>query len=240
MRVIVDFRMPEDETWQERGEEVLRTALANFAILRPANPSDSVRVMDQMTADMKADDLVNFKRSVRYVAAQFSGPVASVSVLRQGYLRLRLRGYDFGDLHGIGQGLVTHVMQKYGPGTDFNWQLARCEIRERGGGKGFLYGAWLPGYRSYWRFLFRERRAFFIVALFVFGLALELALTFLPSYALPTDWNDLGLRLGAPMLVSSAVLLLEKWAQWLDQRTYRLVWSPRPRTQPDQKIILEP
>ena len=39
---------------------------------------------------------------------------------------------------------------------------------------------------------------------------------------------DLGLRLGAPMLVSSAVVILERLAQWLNQRAPSLRWSPTP------------
>jgi hypothetical protein len=237
VRVIVDVRVPEDEDWPARVEAVFRSTLAEFGLIAPADASDAMEIISAITADMSEQDLSNFKCSVRYVARQFGGPVASVNVLRQGYVRLRLRGYDFGDLHSMGQGIVVTLMKRHGPGTSGDWQLARCEIRERGGGKGFLFAAWLPGVQRFGRYFFTERRAVFIAGLFGLGVMLEIALSFAVGGS--GQWQELGLRLGAPMLVSSAVLVLERYAQWLDQRSFRLVWSPHPRRPASQRLNVE-
>ena len=232
MRIVIDFRVPSDGDWRTSGQRALQSALADYGVIAPADPSDSRRIMELITADMSEEDLSNFKLSVRYVARQFAGPVGAVNVLRDGYLRLRLRSNEFEGLFSAGQGIVTAIMDKYGPETPHQWELKRCEIRERGGGRGFLYGAWVPGVRRFSTYLFSERRGSFIVGLFVLGLMLEAILSYMAVDHLSigaAGTIGLGLRLGAPMLISSTVLMLERYAQWRDQRGHRLLWAARPK-----------
>jgi hypothetical protein len=237
VRVIADFRLPEDgdEDWRGAGQKHLETALAEHGLISPADDSDGLAVMEQLTTDMSSQDLANFKLSVRYLARKFGGPVASISVLRNGYVRLRVRSSKFESLFETAHGVVTTVMERH---EADGWELRRCEIRERGGEDGFLFGDWAPGVRQFWRYLFNERLATFIVTLFGVGLLIEASLSFVhPSASAPgalAGTTELLVRLGAPMLISSTVLILERYAQFLDQRRSRLLWSARP-----QKVELQ-
>jgi hypothetical protein len=73
--------------------------------------------MEHLTADMSDRDLRSFKASVRYVAGDFSGTIAGVSVLTDDFVRVRLSHPDFDRLVPTGHRLVTAIMEQHRPKT---------------------------------------------------------------------------------------------------------------------------
>lgn len=203
--------------------DALKSQLANFGLISVDDPIDQREVLDELVHDMSEEDRRRFRRTVRHLAKDPSGgTVASISELPSRYFVVRLRNATLQKLVPVGHALLEAVMAEHGPHGTRDFSLQNCEVRERGTNEGFIYGSWEGGERSFFRFLFSQRRASFIAGLFLIGLALEVSL----SFALQTSqWVQLGLRLGAPMLVSSLVLILERRAQFRDQVKPRLRWT---------------
>lgn len=206
--------------------EELKRIFALNSFLPVEDSSESNMVLESLREDMSGEDLHRFRRTVRHLAQEPNGgTVASISVLPEGHLLIRLRNSTLQRLVPGGHHLIEAIMEEHGPRGSGQFEMQRCEIRERGNNEAFLYGYWRDGETSFARFLFTQRRAFFIVFLFALGLALEIFFSFV---ATSSSAGELALRLGAPMLVSSLVLILERLAQWRDQLTPRLRWSTFP------------
>jgi hypothetical protein len=204
----------------------LKGIFAENSFLPVEDPKESRTVLESLLEDMSADDRHRFQRTLRYLAQEPNGgTIASISILPEGHMLLRLRNSTLQKLVPGGHHLIEALMRQHGPKGSGELELRRCEIRERGNHEAFLYGYWRGGEASFSRFLFAQRRAYFIVILFSLGLMLEVLFSFVGAN---TNGGQLGLRLGAPMLVSSLVLILERLAQWKDQRSQRLQWSTFP------------
>lgn len=223
----------------EEGFARLRECLAEHSLLPVSEAVQRRRVIEQLVEDMSEEDERRFQLTVREVYQDpIGGTVGAISALSADYLLLRLRHLTLHLLMPSGHALISDIADKHGSGDDAKLPMKACEVRERGRTEGFLHGTWRGGERSYFKFLFAQRRAWFIAALFAIGLFLEVTLTFV---ATTTQVGQLFLRLGAPMLVSSLVLLLERLAQWRDQREPRLYWdTTRPQEVGDDAFRIAP
>jgi hypothetical protein len=221
MRIIAMVRAPDSD---EHGLEALQRLLADHSLLPVPKGVEQTSITNLLIQDMSPDDLHRFRRTVRHLAHDPNGgTAASVSVLADRYLVLRLRNTTLQRLVPGGHALIEDIMrEEFDEGGGF--ELHSCEVRERGHGEGFLYGTWRGGEPRFLRFLFGERRGRLIGGVFAIGAIIETALTFVSSTAVV----DLLLRLGAPMLVSGLVLILERVAQWRDQLIPHLQWSTVP------------
>ncbi|HVW45413.1 MAG TPA: hypothetical protein VHA76_00045 [Solirubrobacterales bacterium] len=235
MRILALIRTDFDEV-TALGQ--LRQIFAENSFLPVDDPNETKGVLDSLLTDMSADDRHRFLRTLRHLAQEPNGgTVASISLLPEGHVLLRLRNSTLQKLVPGGHRLLETLMKEHGPKGSDELDLRRCEVRERGNREAFLYGYWRGGEASFARFLFAQRRAYFIVLLFSLGLMLEILFSFVDS---TTSGGQLGLRLGAPMLVSSLVLILERLAQWRDQRTPRLRWSTFPNHDQNDPFELFP
>lgn len=221
MRIIAIVRAPDSA---EAGLQALKELFADHSLLPVPHPVEQKSVTDVLIQDMSPDDLHRFRRTVRHIAHDPNGgTAASISILPERFLLIRLRNVTLQKLVPGGHALIESIMKARGPETS-GFELYSCEVRERGHGEGFLYGTWQGGESRFLRFLFGERRGRLIGGVFAVGALIEIALTFVPSSAVV----DLLLRLGAPMLVSGLVLILERLAQWRDQLIPHLQWSTVP------------
>jgi hypothetical protein len=212
--------------------DAAREAFTKNQILNASDPIERREAIDELIHDMKEADRYRFQKTVRYVARHLTeGTVASIGVEDDGYVVVRLRNHHLQVLVRTGHAILTDLLQgatsPSSPLDSSRLALRCCEIRENGHDVGFIFGQWAVGELSALRFLFSQRTTFFkaIAVLFVVGLTLEVALSLGP-------WKgqlvDLGLRLGAPMLVSSTVLILERWAQWSSEKHASLRWMSTP------------
>ena len=214
--------------WEADALKEVSSAFSRHSLIETTDAVESANIIDQLVADMSEADLHRFQRTVRLVARHaLDGTVASLSVLDNGELLLRLRNALLRQLVPNGHALLSDLLGRFGGGKHPQLSLTHCEVRERGGGhnEGFLFAEWRAGTSGFFRFIYAQKRMYFlgITLLFIFGLSLEVVLT-LKHF--DTAWADLGQRLGAPMLVSSSVLMLERLAQWLNQRSPCLKWTP--------------
>lgn len=206
-------------------EEVKRIFALN-SFLPVEDSGEGNHVLESLREDMSENDRHRFRRTLRHLAQEPNGgTVASISVLPEGHLLIRLRNVTLQKLVPGGHHLIEAIMDTHGPKGTGQLEMRKCEVRERGNSEAFLFGYWRDGEKSFGRFLFAQRRAFFIVFLLAIGLGFEVLFSFV---ATTSSAGQLGLRLGAPMLVSSLVLILERLAQWRDQLRPRLQWSTFP------------
>ena len=229
MRIIALLRP--FEGWETDAFEEVKRAFSRHSLIETIDAAESSGIIDALVADMSEVDLDRFRRTVRFVARHaLDGTVASVSVLDNHQLLLRLRNPLLHQLVPNGDTLLNDLLSKFGSGENPKLSLTHCEVRERGGRghEGFLFAEWSSGNPNFLRFIYGHKRAYFlgITALFLTGLSLEVVLTLAQT---DTPWAQLGQRLGAPMLVSSTVLILERLAQWIDQRSPSLRWTPTRR-----------
>ncbi|HLH36232.1 MAG TPA: hypothetical protein VKX41_16285 [Alloacidobacterium sp.] len=230
MRIIAVLRAA--ETWQDQVAREVSLAFSRHSLIETDDAAERTDIIDALIADMSEVDLHRFQRTVRFVARHaLDGTVASVSVLDNKELLLRLRNPQLRLLVPTGHALLVDLLTEFGAGEHPKLSLTHCEIRERGGGHndGFLFAEWKAGTRGLFSFLYgnRNRRLYFlgITLLFIVGLSLEVILTLNQN---TSPLAQLGQRLGAPMLVSSSVLMLERLAQWLNERSPSLRWTPTP------------
>ncbi len=220
MRILAQFRA---EDGFQQGLDELRQFFAEHSLLPVEDPEENVQVVKQLVEDMSEQDRHRFQRTVRHVAMDpIGGTVLSVSELPERHLLIRLRHSTLQSLMPCGHSLIDDVLRAHGPQGSEKFELHACEVRERGNHEGFLQGSWVGGESNFLRFLTAQRRAWFIIALFIAGLVLEIVFSL---WQTTSDGGQLMLRLGAPMLVSSLVLILERLAQWRDQRDPRLRWT---------------
>jgi hypothetical protein len=224
MRILAQFR---SASRFDAAMDELRIAFAEHGVLPVGHPVERVAVVEQLVEDMSEADRHRFQRTVRYVGQDpIGGLVATISELPEQDLLVRLRHVTLRDLVPPGHRIIASIMQTHGPkGTD-NFKLQACELRERGTHHGFLYAAWEGGETRFLRFLFSQRRAQFVTTFLLVGLFLEVFFSFVAS---TSEVGSLALRIGAPMMVSSLVLILERRAQWRDQREPQLRWSTSRR-----------
>src|SRR5947208_2824923 len=109
MRVIADFKVPETAGWEVWAYFALVETLEEFGFVTPADMAASQRVMQAITADMQPEDLTEYLHSLRHIAERLGGPVSSINILSGGYLRVRIRSGDFGELHATGQAIISKV-----------------------------------------------------------------------------------------------------------------------------------
>jgi len=235
VRILALFRgeAPGSENLEE-----LKRIFALNAFLPIEDVAESNIVLKSLREDMSEEDVHRFRRTLQHLAQEPNGgTVASISVLPEGHLLIRLRNSTLQKLVPGGHHLIEAIMRIHGPNGSDLLEMKRCEIRERANNEAFLYGYWRGGERSFARFLFAQRRALFITILFVIGLILEVMFSF---FSTASSGAQLALRLGAPMLVSSLVLILERLAQWRDQLTPRLQWSTFPNRESRDPFELFP
>lgn len=230
MRIIAVFRA---EGWGDGAVDRFREAFSRHSLIESGDPIESRDIIAALTTDMPESALYRFQQTVRFVARHAVGEtVASLSVLSNGDLLVRLRNPQLHQLMPDGHVLISDLLSESDTTSERRLHLTHCEVRERGGGhsEGFLFGEWRGGGPGLLPFIYGHRKSYFvwISLLFCVGLGLEVSLAFLKS---THPLAELGRRLGAPMLVSSSVLIMERIALWFDQRTPSLRWTPIRRSE---------
>jgi hypothetical protein len=222
MRIIAHLHYKSSSSESALG--ALRAAYDRQGLIECHDASERRLVMDQLIQDMSAADRDGFNRTVRSVYKHaIEGTVAAINE-NGGHIVLRLRNPRLTKLLPSGEALLHDVLGRAIAEGDVPLNFVGCEVREHGRDEGFLFGAWASGAPSFWRYMYAQRPVFqiSITLLFIIGLVLEVGLTLWdPGGAMA----ELGQRLGAPMLVSSSVLILERWGNWLVDRRKRLKWS---------------
>lgn len=225
MRIIAVFRVPNGPARDGAYEEILEQIRIK-GLLECRDAMEKRHVIEHLVHDMSENVRDRFRATVQAVYKHvLDATLASISVIGDDHIILRLRNPHLNELMPLGHSLIQDILSSSSNRMGSGVELLSCQVRERGNDKGFLFGSWSSGQANIIKHLW-ERNRFFnscIVFVFVFGLTLEVLLTLWPQQ---TRWAELGLRLGAPMLVSSTVLLLERWANWLSLRHPRLRWYP--------------
>ena len=229
MRIVAALRI-EDPAHQKPAFEHVRKAFRENNLIECDDPIEQSDNLEYLIKDMDPNIRSRFQRTVRVVARHaVDDTVASISILNETHINIRIRNPQLNKLLPRGHVLLQEILdEKRQDLLGLRINLADCEVREHGHHDGFIFGSWAGGKENFIEFLYsdtNQKKIFHlcITVVFIFGLFLEAFFTlFEPRGPL----SELGLRLGAPMLVSTSVLLLERWAGWLNERSARLHWSP--------------